>query len=252
MAQQDYVAFAFKKGSEAESKFIDLNDLLNMFVRSVHLTDNGEVTLYTATLPFHRGYSSKIDQYLDLKNELPEDQFDFIRIGEAREDYDDETPNGLIYIDGDGVTVAGLIKLVPKKKKPKKREKMYIGLVLGDYLVNFNCSSYQDVQKAKPKPAPRKAVAEKLFKRFTDKIESLVAEKSFTQIEIVSYLNSGHNPHWCRITDPSDTKKESIPKEYLHALRKDFIAGRTDTINLKQPNGVPFTYIIVPVNGDCE
>ena len=252
MAQQDYVAFAFKKGSEAESKFIDLNDLLNMFARSVHLTDDGEVSLYTATLPFHRGYSTKIDQYLDLKLELPEDQFDFIRIGEAREDYDDETPNGLIYIDGDGVTVAGLIKLVPKKKKPRKRVKKYIGLVLGDYLVNFNGSSYQDVQKTKPKPASRKAVAETLFKQITDKIASMTAEKSFTQLEIVSYLNSGHNPHWGRFTAPYDAKKEPFANDYLHTLRKDLVAGRTDTVNLKQPNGVPFTYIIVPVDGDCE
>ena len=131
MAQQDYVAFAFKKGSEAETRFIELNDVTNTFSHTTHRTDNGPVTLYTATLPFYRGYNTTVDLFLDLKAHLPEDQFDFVRIGDFREDYVDQTANGLIYIDGDSVTVAGEIKATRKKssglsKKQKDELKQHL------------------------------------------------------------------------------------------------------------------------------
>lgn len=242
MAQQDYVAFAFKKGSEAESKFINLNDLLNMFARSVHLTDNGEVSLYTATLPFHRGYSSKIDQYLDLKLELPEDQFDFIRIGEAREDYDDETPNGLIYIDGDDVTVAGLIKPVPKKKTPSKREQKYLAIVIGGTTLDwFNSTTpIPDVVKLIDKPMTREKAAKEMFANLEDAIVN--CDEKF--IDVAKYKADGANQLRFRITDKDEHEAD------LQTLKQQLIDGGIDVVNVKPSACAPSLYCLVPVNGN--
>lgn len=242
MAQQDYVAFAFKKGSEAESKFINLNDLLNMFARSVHLTDNGEVSLYTATLPFHRGYSTKIDQYLDIKLELPEDQFDFIRIGEAREDYDDETPNGLIYIDGDDVTVAGLIKLVPKKKTPSKREQKYLAIVIGGTTLDwFNSTTpIPDVVKLIDKPMTREKAAKEMFANLEDAIVN--CDERF--IDVAKYKADGANQLRFRITDKDEHEAD------LQTIKQQLIDGGIDVVNVKPSACAPSLYCLVPVKGD--
>lgn len=124
----------------------------------------------------------------------------------------------------------------------KNSEKKFIGLVQGSIMVNFNCSSYGNIQKIDPAAKPRAEIAKLLFA----KIEETLSKEADKRFEIVSYLNSGYNSHFFRKFSNYSATME------LKQLKKDLINGDIDVVNLKADKYLPITYIIVPVDGDCE
>lgn len=236
MAQQDYVAFAMVSFSDAYHKFKALNKKHKLFTSSTHRTSNTEtplITLFTASIPFYKGYSEAVDAYLKFKSE--EEGFDFIRLGDYREDYEDCTPNGYIYIDGDDVTVVDDIETTSD-------EKTYLAIVIGGTTLDwFNKTTpIPDVVKLIDKPTTREKAAKEMFANLEDAIVN--CDERF--IDVAKYKADGANQLRFRITDKDPHEAD------LQTLKQQLIDGGIDVVNVKPSACAPSLYCLVPVNGD--